>query len=73
MIPIWRARYAVVKDGIDKRFSKWHDSEDIAIEEAKRLCQEEGVPFTFLVEVGCASLSPIPADFTRAERTSGTR
>ena len=70
MIPIWRARYAVVKDGIDKRFSKWHDSEDIAIEEAKRLCQKEGVPFTVLVEVGCASLYLYQQTFTRAEKVS---
>lgn len=67
MLPTWIARYAVVKDNMEKRFTKWHETEEEAIEEAKRLCQKEGMPFTVLKEIGCATVAPIPAEFTRAK------
>ena len=45
-------RYAVVRDDITKKFTKFHDTFDEAKKEAERLCQQEQVPFILLEVVG---------------------
>ena len=64
MLPTWQARYAVVRDDVQKKFTKWHESKELAVAEAKRLCEAERVPFIVLREMGCASVIPTPVDFT---------
>ena len=64
--PTWVARYAVVKDGVNKVFHRWHESEDLAIEEAKRLAAKEQASFIVLKEIGEAYLAMNPVEFQRA-------
>jgi len=45
-------RYAVVRDDINKKFTKFHDTFDEAKLEAERLCKQEQVPFIILEVVG---------------------
>ena len=66
MIPTWHARYAVCKDENPRRFVKWHESLELAVEEAKRLCQKEQLPFIVLKEVGCVTVVPCEVEFTEA-------
>jgi hypothetical protein len=45
-------RYAVVRDDINKKFTKFHDTLEEAKIEAERLCKQEQVPFIILEVVG---------------------
>jgi hypothetical protein len=46
------SQWAVVKDGINKTFTKIHLDETEAHEEAKRLCRLEDKPFLVIQIVG---------------------
>lgn len=44
-----RIAYAVAKQsGLPYQFSTWHDTKELAIEEAERLCKKEGKTFIIL-------------------------
>jgi len=46
------SQWAVVKDGVNKNFTKIHFDEIAAHEEAKRLCRLEGKPFLVIQITG---------------------
>lgn len=64
-------RYAVVQESGDstsmKRFSRWHETKELAIEEAKRLSQKEGHEFSVLVEIGIARPTMPPVEFVEVK------
>ena len=45
-------RYAIVRDEINKKFTKFHDTFEEANLEAERLCKQERVPFFILEVIG---------------------
>jgi len=45
-------RYAIVRDGINKKFTKFHDTFEKAKQEAERLCKHEQLPFIILEVIG---------------------
>ena len=45
-------RYAIVRDDINKKFTKFHDTFEEAKTEAERLCKQEQTPFIILEVVG---------------------
>lgn len=45
-------KYVVVKDDCVKRFAVFHDTEQEAVEEAKRLAKKEGCRFFILALIG---------------------
>ena len=68
-------KYAVVRkfeeDGIDpyinhkaKTFSVYHETLDLARQEAERLCKKEGKPFNILKIVGQVELASMPIKYT---------
>jgi hypothetical protein len=45
-------RYAVVRDDMNNKFTKFHDTFEEAKKEAERLCKQEQIPFIILEVVG---------------------
>lgn len=64
-------RYAIVRDfemSINEyKFSKWHESEEEAIQEAKRLCEKNGSDFIVLKEIGRSKQSKMPVEFVKEQ------
>lgn len=53
-------RYAVVRENVEFRFTKWHDTLEQAKAEAERLCRKERSVFVVLKMVACCSVEEIP-------------
>ena len=49
-------RYAVVRDDINKKFTKFYDTLIEAGQEARRLCKKEQVSFIILKVIGTISI-----------------
>lgn len=65
------SRYAVVNSKPANGrfgFSVWHETENIAIEEAKRLCENErGLEFIVLKEIGITRQTKVPVEFIKGD------
>lgn len=56
--------YAVVKwSSNDIKFSKWHDSYDLAKKEAERLCKREQIPFFILKSIAHCQMKETPIEW----------
>ena len=53
-------RYAVVKQGINMTFNKWHETYEEAKVEAERLCRKERVPFSVIREASYCYVEEAP-------------
>lgn len=59
--------YCVVRDkqqpGCSYSFTKFHETEELAVEESKRLCEKHNERFYVLKVIGCAERRPNPVDY----------
>lgn len=54
-------KYVVVNGWqLEKRFTKFHETREQAIEEAERLCKKEKVPFYVLEVIGEVQIADVP-------------
>ena len=61
-----RLAWAVVKQsGLPYQFSVWHESKDLAIAEAERLCKHEGKTFLVLKLVAFSEIEEKPIKTTQ--------
>lgn len=55
-----KGRYAVVRDALEFKFTKWHDTLEEATKEAERLCKKERVPFIIIREISFCQIVETP-------------
>ena len=55
-----KALYVVVKDGLEKKFTKWHGTYKEAHDEAERRCRLERKPFFVLRVMAMCYVDEVP-------------
>lgn len=61
-------RYAVVRDAIEFRFTKWHETYAEAKEEAEKLCRKERTPFNILQLVSYCHVEETPVKWVEEKK-----
>lgn len=65
-----KARYAVIRDSIEFKFTKWHENFGEAKQEAVRLCRHERVQFYVVKEVGYCFVEESPIKWRDTDEVS---